>query len=76
MTKEYRTIFKNMRQELVDIAEHEATNLYRLARKMKDHGCDPDNIRKCREEANTLHMTGYLERLITHFDNWEYAFRF
>lgn len=76
MTKEYEMIFRNMRQELVDIAEAEATKLYRLAWRMQAHGCNPENVRKCREEANTLHMTGYPERLITYFHNWNYAFRF
>ena len=76
MTKEFQTLFRNMRQDLADIAEQEATKLYRLAWNMERHGCDPVNVAKCREEANQLHLTGYPERLITYFHNWDYAFKF
>ena len=83
MTEEYTIIFRettmrrdirNIRYALCDIAEAEATKLYRLAWRMQEHGCDPTHIRKCREEASELHMTGYPERVIT--GTWEYAFKY
>ncbi len=76
MTKEFKDTFRGIRQDLVDIAEHEATKLYRLAWRMEEHGCNPDHVRKCREEADELHLTGYHERLIVMFAHWDYAFRF
>ena len=72
MNKELRAI----REQLIEIAEKEATKLYRLAWRMSVHGCDPAHINKCREEANELHMTGYPERLVNGFKTWEYAFKF
>lgn len=72
MNKELRAI----RNQLCEIAEKEATKLYRLAWRMEAHGCNPQNVRKCREEASQLHMTGYPERLINSFTTWEYAFKF
>lgn len=36
-------------------AEKEATKLYRLAWRMKAHGCSKESIDKCREEARLLH---------------------
>lgn len=72
MNRELRAI----RSQLMDMAEKEATKLYRLAWRMTEHGCSKESIRKCREEANKLHMTGYPERIIDPFVTWEYAFRF
>lgn len=71
-----RKDLKEMRYELMEIAENEATKLYRLAWRMTAHGCKAENIAKVREEANRLHMTGYPERLLDPFVTWEYAFRF
>lgn len=66
-----------IRDQLQEIAEKEATYLYRLAWRMEKHHCKPENIRKVREEARTLHMTGYPERIVTfeaHY-RFEYAFK-
>ena len=70
------TELKAIRNQLAEIAEAEATKLYRLAWRMTAHGCDKANIEKCREEARELHMTGYPERLIDPFKTWQYAFKF
>lgn len=70
-----RSDLRKIRNELREIAEKEATYLFRLAWRMQAHGCKPENIEKCREEARTLHMTGYPERLIDSFVKWEYAFK-
>lgn len=65
-----------IRYELQDIAEEEATKLYRLAWKAQEHGVDKRVVEKLREEANELHMTAYPERLLDPFKKWEYAFKF
>ena len=64
-----------IRDELVAISEAEATKLFRLAWRMEAHGCAPENIAKCREEARQLHMTGYPERLLQSDIVWKYAFK-
>lgn len=72
-----RTDLENIRWALEELAEKEATYLYRLARRMEKHGCDPKMVRKCRDEAGELHLTGYPERLVdwrTHY-RFEYAFK-
>jgi len=61
--------------QLKEIAEKEATYLYRLAWRMIAHGCDPKNVEKCREEARELHMCAYPERLLDPFRTWDYAFK-
>lgn len=70
-----RADLRRIRSELCEIAEKEATYLYRLAWRMQRHGCSAESIRKVREEANELHMTAYPERLIDWTVKWEYAFR-
>ncbi len=65
----------DLRERLREIAEKEATYLYRLAWRMIAHGCDPKNVEKCREEARELHMCSYPERLIDPFRDWNYAFK-
>ena len=84
MEEEYTVIFvkSNMRSDLAkirsdlsEIAEAEATKLYRLAWRMVAHGCKDESIRKCREEAEFLHMCAYPERLITGDIKWTYAFK-
>lgn len=72
MNKELQEI----RNQLKERAEQEATKLFRLAWRMSAHGCSEINIEKCRSEARELHMTGYPERLIDPFKEWKYAFRF
>lgn len=73
--KKERADLRRIRNELREIAEKEATYLYRLAWRMQKHGCSAESIRKVREEANALHMTGYPERLIDGSVKWEYAFK-
>lgn len=70
-----RNDLRAIKSQLQEIAEAEATYLYRLAWRMTAHGCNPTNIRKVREEANELHMIGYPERLLDPFKTWEYAFK-
>lgn len=65
-----------IRYELQDIAEKEATKLYRLAWKAQAHGVDKSVVETLRREANELHMTAYPERLLDPFKKWEYAFKF
>lgn len=65
-----------IRYQLIEIAEKEATKLYRLAWRMVAHGCSKESIEKCRSEARELHMMAYPERLIDPFIRWEYAFKF
>ena len=72
-----RNDLMNIRNELRELAEKEATYLYRLAWRMTAHGCKKENIEQCRNEARELHMTGYPERIITY--EWQstkqYAFK-
>lgn len=70
-----RRDLREIRYALCEIAEKEATRLYRLAWRMTAHGCKRENIEKCRAEARELHMTGYPERLLDPFRRWEYAFK-
>ena len=65
----------SIRNELYQLAENEATYLFRLAWRMQAHNCDPKHIARVREEAMELHMTGYPERLLDPFRTWEYAFK-
>ena len=64
----------SIRSDLINLCEREATKLYRLAWRMQAHGCSAEAVRKCREEANELHMTGYPERAIDPFRRWFFAF--
>lgn len=70
-----RADLAKIRSDLCQIAEAEATYLFRLARRMRAHGCSEESIIKCKEEAWQLHMTGYPERLISDRCVWEYAFK-
>ena len=72
---ERRSDLQRIRNELKEIAEKEATYLYRLAWRMTKHGCKPESIVKVREEARALHMTGYPERLVDSETRWVYAFK-
>lgn len=71
MRRDLREIFSELQQ----IAEREATYLYRLAWRMKDHGCDPAHIEAVREEARRLHMMGHPEWLLDSSVTWQYAFK-
>lgn len=74
MRKDLRAI----RDELAAICEAESAKLYRLAWRMAAHGCDRKHVEKCRDEARMLHMTGYPERVIGAFAEYDftYAFKF
>ena len=65
---------RDMRQDLKELLEAEATRLYRLARRMEEHGVSADKVRKCREEADEFHMCSYPERVLDPFRKWSYAF--
>lgn len=67
---------ENIRYQLIEISEREATKLYRLAWRMVKHNCSAESVRKCREEANELHLNAYPERMLDQFKTWEYAFKF
>lgn len=62
---------------LEELAENEATRLYRLAWRMKAHGCSADSIEKCRDEARALHRVGGMNLwdILNPFVRWEYAFK-
>lgn len=64
-----------IRERLEEIAENEATKLFRLARRAKNHGFSNETIEEIRNEARELHMTGYPERLLDPFRAWKYAFK-
>lgn len=66
---------RKIREELEEIAEQEATKLFRLAWRAKAHGCSNETVEAIRNEARELHMTGYPERLLDPFKTWKYAFR-
>ena len=66
-----------IRRTLVDMAEKEATKLYRLARNLQKRGGSAEVIARIREEAFELHMSAYPERLIAGDARYrfQYAFR-
>lgn len=66
---------RNLRQQLIEMCEAEATKLYRMARRALAHGCNLELVNEIREEAHQLHNTGYPERLLDPFITWKYAFR-
>lgn len=70
-----RTTFDQLRDikwQLREIAEREATNLYRLARKAKEHGVSQSIVDEIREEANNLsrNSVAYPERIL----EWKYEY--
>lgn len=70
---------RDIRYQLRDMAEQEATQLFRLAWRAQSHGCKRETVEKIREEARWLHETGtaYPERLITYDfkHKFQYAFK-
>ena len=68
-----------IRRELERIAQKEATNLFRLARKAKEHGVKTETVEEIREEGMRLarEYTTYPDRLLEwHFEyETKYAFR-
>ena len=71
-----RSDLRDLYYQLKDICDAESTKLYRLAWRMVAHGCNEENIRKCREEALLLLNTGYPERILDETIRWDYAFKF
>lgn len=73
MNRELRQI----REQVKELAEREATKLYRMARNLQKRGGSVETVAAIREEANQLHMTAYPERLIAWdaAENFKYAFR-
>lgn len=67
---------QNMRDELIAMAEAEATKLYRLARNLQKRNGSAETIRKIREEAGQLHMCAYPERLLAWDAKYKYEFAF
>lgn len=66
------TRIDEIRCELKDIAEKEATYLYRLAWRCIRHGVSEKTVREIREEAYELHTCSYPDRLI----RWDAEYRF
>lgn len=69
-----RADIRAIRSQLRELAEQEATKLFRLAWRAQRHGCSPETVRAIREEARELHMSGYPERLVDGVSRWRYAF--
>lgn len=65
---------REIREQLKQMAETEATKLWRLARKAQKRGCSFEVVNKIREEANWLHTTGtsYPDRLL----DWKFEYDF
>lgn len=66
---------REIREQLEEIAEQEATKLFRLARRAEVHGCSNETVETIREEARELYRTGYTERLLDPCKVWRFAFR-
>lgn len=71
-----RSDLRAIRSQLCEIAEKEATKLFRLAWRMQRHGCKAESVEACRNEARVLHMTGYPENLLRSDIVWKYAFKY
>ena len=65
---------QEIRQRLEEMAEQEASRLFRLARRAKDHGCKMETVEAIKNEARWLHETGtaYPDRLIC----WKFEYDF
>lgn len=71
MNKEIRDI----RWQLEEIAEHEAMKVFRMAKRLQDHGGTPEKVREIRNEAFELLDSRSPEKLINPFKRWKYAFK-
>ena len=71
---------RNYRFELRELAEQEATKLWRLARRAKAHKVSADTVHKIQEEADYCYrtLTTYPERMLEwDFEyKMQYAFKF
>ena len=65
---------KEIREQLIQMAETEAVGLWRSARNAQKRGCSPETVNKIQEEADWLHTTGtaYPDRLI----DWKFGYEF
>lgn len=63
-----------IKERLKEMAEQEATKLFRLAWRAKAHGCKPETVEAIRNEARWLHETGtaYPDRLV----HWKFEYEF
>ena len=65
-----------MNDVLSKTCEQEANRMYRLARRMKEHGCSDEAIEKCHDEANALWWSRSFPHAILDPDvTWTYAFQ-
>lgn len=64
-----------IREQLEEIAACEAMKLFRMARRLKEHGGTEETVNAIREEARELYATAYPERLLDPFKTWKYAFK-
>lgn len=69
---------ERIRCELIEMAEKEATKLFRLAWRAKNHGCKPGMVEAIRNEARWLHdtATAYPERLIAYEFKYDFKYAF
>lgn len=63
---------RNYRNELKELADKEATKLWRMARRAEKHDVSVDTIHRIREEADYCYrtLTTYPERMI----EWEFGY--
>lgn len=68
---------KETRIRLIEVAEQEAAHLYRMERKLQEHGGSPATVAEIREEADYLrtNMTAYPGRLLDTEAKWKFAFK-
>lgn len=65
---------KEIRYKLIEMAEKEATQMFRLAWRAKAHGCKPETVEAIRNEGRWLHdtATAYPEILL----RWQFEYEF
>ena len=63
--------------DLLCICKKESIKLFRLARQMEMRGCNPENIKKCRAEADKLGSLCFdFWEVLSPFTLWAYAFQY
>lgn len=67
---------ERIRCQLEDMAEKEATKLFRLAWRAQKHGCKPETVESIRKEARELHMVAHPERMLTSRFQSEHSYAF
>lgn len=65
---------REISNKLKEMAEKEASQLFRLAWRANAHGCKPETVEAIRNEARWLHetATAYPDRLL----RWEFEYDF